>query len=678
MPLVAPDLDTRDFDALVAMLRLRIPRYTPEWTDFNYSDPGATLVDLFAWLTEMLLHQMNRVPERNYVKFLQLLNMELEPAQPAVASLTFTPDPGAVAEPIRQRSRVAAQAANGDLVVFETVAGLDLVRAPLADIQVFDGSGYDVVTDQNNDPRTTFRPLGWEPQANSALLLGFATDPAPTPPVFPRQMRLRATLPAAARSNPPERCDSAARPPAPPVTLVWEYKPNATDPWRRLQVFEDESAAFTRDGAIILQGPATIEPVALPDGKVTEPRYWLRCRLTGPGYPKGKEPEIDFIRPNVVEAESLTTVREEIIGEADGTPGQRLTLDRTPVQPASLELIVTLRGGDEELWERRDDFLASGSQATHFVLNATTGEVRFGDGRRGRIPEAGAEIKARVYRYGGGAAGNVRDGQITLALTSFVGVQAVTNERPATGGRDEQSLDDLKLLAPERLRHRSRAVSEADFAALAAEVGGVRKATAIALAHPDFRDVEVPGAVTVVVVPDTDDMPPLPSSDLMRRVCTYLDERRLLTTEVYVAAPQYQKVRVEAVVTAKRYASFDAVKRDVIASLNEYLSPVGRRPAPAASDEVGGATEPAGGANAPGRAAAGAASQGWTFGRNLTPTSLYSVILRVPDVDAVRDLAVWVDDVPHEPLSKLVEVPPDGLLYGAPDHSIDVIPAEEA
>ena len=85
MSLEAPQLDTRTWADLVAEARRRIPRYTPEWTDLNDSDPGMTLVQLFAWLTELTLYQMNRVPERNYVEFLNLLNLEPRPAQAAVA-----------------------------------------------------------------------------------------------------------------------------------------------------------------------------------------------------------------------------------------------------------------------------------------------------------------------------------------------------------------------------------------------------------------------------------------------------------------------------------------------------------------------------------------------------------------------------------------------------------------
>ena len=76
MALPAPKLDSRTFDELVREARARIPRFTPEWTNLNDSDPGMTLVKLHAWLTETILFQLNGVPELHYVKFLDLLGIE--------------------------------------------------------------------------------------------------------------------------------------------------------------------------------------------------------------------------------------------------------------------------------------------------------------------------------------------------------------------------------------------------------------------------------------------------------------------------------------------------------------------------------------------------------------------------------------------------------------------------
>ena len=61
----------------------------PEWTDHNVSDPGVTLIETFAWMTDQLLYRLNRVPDSLYVKFLELIGVRLFPPTPARTPLTF-------------------------------------------------------------------------------------------------------------------------------------------------------------------------------------------------------------------------------------------------------------------------------------------------------------------------------------------------------------------------------------------------------------------------------------------------------------------------------------------------------------------------------------------------------------------------------------------------------------
>ncbi|NES86315.1 MAG: putative baseplate assembly protein, partial [Moorea sp. SIO2B7] len=84
-----PNLDDRTFQELVNECLLRIPRYCPEWTNYNPSDPGITLIELFAWLTDQMLLRFNQVPVRNYITFLELLGIRLHPPTPAKTEVTF-------------------------------------------------------------------------------------------------------------------------------------------------------------------------------------------------------------------------------------------------------------------------------------------------------------------------------------------------------------------------------------------------------------------------------------------------------------------------------------------------------------------------------------------------------------------------------------------------------------
>ena len=86
----SPNLDDRSFEDLVEEAIRLIPQYCPEWTNFNKSDPGITLLELFAWMTEMLIFRLNRVPEKNYLAFLNLLGIQLQPPQPARALVQFS------------------------------------------------------------------------------------------------------------------------------------------------------------------------------------------------------------------------------------------------------------------------------------------------------------------------------------------------------------------------------------------------------------------------------------------------------------------------------------------------------------------------------------------------------------------------------------------------------------
>lgn len=104
MTLKTPNLDDRKFQDIVREARSKIPLYCPKWTDYNLSDPGITLIELFAWMVDLLLYRLNRVPEKNYIKFMELIGIRLEPAKPARVDVTFrlsAPQPEAITIPQR-------------------------------------------------------------------------------------------------------------------------------------------------------------------------------------------------------------------------------------------------------------------------------------------------------------------------------------------------------------------------------------------------------------------------------------------------------------------------------------------------------------------------------------------------------------------------------------------------
>ncbi len=127
-----PKLDDRTYaDIMAEALRL-IPRYCPEWTNHNPSDPGITILELTAWMTELLLYRVNRIPEKNYVAFLNMLGIRLRAPQPARALITFDLVEGAERQVIAEGMRIAtSQATEDDSVIFETQREVVLVGARL-------------------------------------------------------------------------------------------------------------------------------------------------------------------------------------------------------------------------------------------------------------------------------------------------------------------------------------------------------------------------------------------------------------------------------------------------------------------------------------------------------------------------------------------------------------------
>jgi hypothetical protein len=125
MPLDSPNLDDRTFDELVAAAVDRIRRRDGAWRDLSVGDPGMVLLDAFAFVTEQLLFRVNRIPEKAYVAFLNLIGARLYPPTAATAVLTFTLQaPASAPVAIPRGTRVGAQR-SGDTsdapIVFATV-----------------------------------------------------------------------------------------------------------------------------------------------------------------------------------------------------------------------------------------------------------------------------------------------------------------------------------------------------------------------------------------------------------------------------------------------------------------------------------------------------------------------------------------------------------------------------
>lgn len=614
--LPAPRLDDRGFQDLVDDARRHIRRTCPAWSEHNISDPGITLVETFAMMLDQLIYRLNRVPDRHYVKFLELLGLELRPPGAAQGEVTFwlsAPQP----QTVRVREGIEVSTDRTDLedpVVFSTAEPLDIIPCTLDPGQVATVSAGGIPVDQNN-PTTGagFPCFSKMPTPGDALLIGLNT-------AVPRcAVLLRIVC---------QVSGVGVDPTDPPY--VWEAW---TEPggWRPCEVDRDETQAFNQPGDVVLHVPKG-HTLASPDNLSGTRRGWLRCRLLEPSPGQDTYSESPLINSITAATKGGTipivqarVIRDEVLGVSDGTPAQRFSLKNRPVLPWTGTALSVIRGEDATGWHAVENFALENKDSPSFHIDTVAGDVVFGPAVReadgtltqyGQIPPKGATLKMTAYRTGGGPAGNVRTGAVHVLKTSVPYVSKVENRRAAAGGASAETIEDAKTRGPLLIRSRGRAVTAEDFEELAREAApGIARVHCLTPSGPGEA-----GIVRLLVVPhvSSDALGAVRREDLdlsedtKARIKAYLDERKLAGTQVRVKEPAYQGLTVRAALTALPGYRRDLLRDDVLRSLNRVLHPL-----------TGGPDK-----------------TGWPIGRPVQRHELAAALAWTPGVDMSREVTL--------------------------------------
>jgi len=472
MPLIAPILDDRSFEDLFAELRNRIPVYNPAWTDHLDSDPGITLLQLFAYLGEGLQFRFNQIPEATQLAFLKLLGLPLHPARPARALVRFesqaasgvvlyagdqlkagktlyTLEQDATVWPldcvgVARRSLLSEEEQADNAKVKAFIGNLDkevgtAVQASVDALQLGQDdhvAPYEVLTlpsDGSGAPldfSSTVDGCVWIAvlvSADARIKVADITDKTlGLQRVEGRSLSLSLGFSPAAWFPELDQvpvCSAGNGP-----SLVWQaslaaLKKDGGADYLPLRMAGDTSAGFTQEGVVRIELPADLNGLGVPipppglAGTGDFPpelddeqseRLWFWLR-TWRG-DGSRIGQVQLLSLNTVAVEQAIAAAPELLGTGTGQPGQVYQLANAPVL---LDARYPVRLQVEEAsvwtdWSRVDDLDASGREDRHFTVDAEAAAVSFGE----RYPQLGERIRVLGYRWGGGAGGNLPAGAI--------------------------------------------------------------------------------------------------------------------------------------------------------------------------------------------------------------------------------------------------------------------------
>ena len=685
MKLAAPNLDDRTYQDLVDEALRRIPAYIDGWTAVTPSDPGVTLLELFAWLTEIVLYRQNQMPDWLTIKMMQLFGMRLDEPKAATTEVTFQlADVQAYPIEIPAGTEVATtQTETQPSIIFSTDRTLVINEAILTHLLKFsqgnDKNDEAISTLDIRRMKTAVQSIflfSQKPNPNDALYLGFEND---------MSLHLLHIFFGCDAQYGTDGIDTA-RPP-----YVWEgatLDENGQVRWQTAVLETDETRGLLFSGRMMVHLP-DLHQVRIPEAP--EPAYWIRLRvLHSNEYPDKQtreftqSPRINQIAlrsvGGTVPATHAECVKNVFLGYSNGAPDQRFTLPDAPIlrPDPSLGETLTVRIPDphdpqktkSETWVwvaafGQHDIAQAATLYEHdktqreaftngriFTLDTATGELRLppaqttaeGHVRRyGQIPPRQSALWFNQYRHGGGVIGNVGLFALDTLKTAIPQVNRIYNRQPATGGKDQEPLESAKLRAPALLHAQNRAVTAADFEYLATQanvaVGRVK-----CLQHkPGIVESVDPGVVYLFVLPHVD-QPARPlspgkltiSPKARQQIATFLDDRRLLTTRLQVDPPVLVWVQVTLSCRAAPGADKKAIADQVGDRLYQFINPL-----------IGGREK-----------------TGWPFGRDVTTYDVYAALQGIEGVLAFPDisLAQQIGSKQQPAASGLISVPQHGVV----------------
>jgi hypothetical protein len=422
MPLIIPTLDDRKYQDLLDEALARIPVHNPEWTNFNKSDPGVTLLEVFAFLTENLLYRANQIPERNRLKFLTLLGVPLRPASSARGLVAFTNERG----PRETFTLNAGLEVRAGQIPFRTEQSLDVL--PIEAQIYYKRKVEDTTGELTNyykqlyasfleEPASTpvlYETVAFSPRGTTAIDLGretidgslwiallVRTADKPTggasPPaaldevkdevrekiagkvlnlgLVPELEDAASKLQPAGRANPEGMTLLKYEIPKLPTGGALPANPSDRVPQYRALEASSTADVLAQPGVVQINLPAKSElalwnnldplepgtgdfPPALDDTTVND-RVITWLRVRSSAAVQAR---LLWAGINAAHVTQRAHVSNEILPNGTGAPDQSVVLSKTPVIPGSVGVTVTPKNGQPEKWQETSDLMSAGPE----------------------------------------------------------------------------------------------------------------------------------------------------------------------------------------------------------------------------------------------------------------------------------------------------------------------------
>lgn len=625
------DLDKERFEELAEQAKNMIASYCPDWTDFNYHDPGITISELFVLMKEVAQYRMNYVGEAHQLKYLKLLGLHRETPQPASVRVRLD-CPQTMELPAFTRFFASG-------ICFESTESKYLTAGDIAGCIYLTG-GREIVLNRDLLRFTKslkIPPFGRTPLEGERFYI--LLDDA-----LPMDMDLSLFIEIyeqyAVARNPIQ--DNIPFYSIAKLSMGYYTK----DGWKFCSDFVDGTYGFLQSGWMRFRVEHPMQKMEMAGQEayflciqLEQSMYDVPCPiLTNIGMNLVETKQMRHhaicydiactqedgrahgrVEANHVTLDNLTVLvyedggyrlqedciltrqgrwlhlsigsgadgqlpaavrvlawellfgADQILGEGKGLPYQSYPLPDNSFLPDELQLMIEEPGQEGLLqeWKQVEDFSCSGPQDRHYVVDVRKKTVQFGDCIHGMAPEG--RIFITQYVTSEGSCGNIKAEKIQQMEEGYESMSPM-NEDNAVGGRDLESIEDCLLRAKHMLHQNEGLVTDADYEqAVRTTPGLMIENCRVVHHHVGAGEQERSNRITIVVKPFSQKPNPKLSQGYIKNIQMWLEQRRMVGTQLKLMSPEYLKLQV--FVECRGRSGYLSGHEAVMQALERYFAP---------------------------------------------------------------------------------------------------------